>query len=268
MLPIPNPTAFTLFGLEIRWYAITMVTGILLAFIFVMYRLKRFGIDQDSFLDFFLFLIPISIIGARLYYVAFEWHYYRYHIWEIFNIRSGGLAIHGALLFGLLVCVFYCRIKKYNLLKFLDLLIPAVSLGQAIGRWGNYFNMEAHGRITKVPWAIPIYDLAGEVIHVHPTFLYESIGDLALFIFLVIFENKYEKKCGQATFLYMIFYSILRFFVEGLRTDSLIFLGLRQAQLISIAFIIIGIIGLIYVQKKGKPFKLLTEKDVNAEKVS
>ncbi len=267
MLPIPNPVAFDINGFEIRWYAITMVLGILLGLIVALRRLPRFDISEDSFLNYFLCLIPFAIIGARAYYVIFEWDYYGNNLDQIINIRSGGLAIHGAIIAGALVTIVYCYYKKYNILKFFDLLVPSLALGQAIGRWGNYFNMEAHGRMTDLPWAIPVYNFADEVIYVHPTFLYESIVDLLLFFFLLYFENKRETKCGQATCLYLIFYSFARFFIEGLRTDSLLFFGLRQAQIISIILLLVGLIGLIIIHFKGKPFTLLSKEEAREVRV-
>lgn len=256
MLPIPNPIAFTIFGIDIRWYAITMVGGILAGLLFTLSRLKRWQITEDDFLDLFIWLIPLSLVGARLYYVIFEWDYYGAHPAEILAFRNGGLAVHGALIMGLLVTVVFCRVKHYNILKFLDLLVPAVALGQAIGRWGNYFNMEAHGTTTTLPWAIPVIS-GSAVIRVHPTFLYESLWDLALFFFLVWYQNHKQKYCGQSLCLYFILYSVGRFCVEGLRTDSLMFLGLRQAQLISLGMIALGTVGLFVVRKLDIPFKLL-----------
>lgn len=256
MLPIPNPIAFTLFNIDIRWYAITMVTGIVLGLLLAYWRRKEFGYSEDFLLDYFIWVVPISVIGARLYYVVFSWDNYKDNLLEIFAIRNGGLAIHGAILFGFIVTLLYIHYKKENLLKFLDFVVPSLALGQAIGRWGNYFNMEAHGRITDVPWAIPVYDYAHEIIYVHPTFLYESILDFALCFFLLFYEKKIEKKTGQATCIYLMVYSIGRFFIEGLRTDSLMFLGLRQAQLISILLFIIGFAGYLYLSKKGRPFNL------------
>lgn len=261
MLPIPNPIAFNLFGLDIRWYAITMILGILSAFAVAYYRSRRFEFKEDSILDFLIIVVPCSVIGARLYYVFFRWTYYSVHTNEIFAIRNGGLAIHGAVLVGLIVAYLFCRYKKYNFFKFLDLVAPALALGQCIGRWGNYFNMEAHGRITTVPWAIPIYDLAGEIQYVHPTFLYESIWDLMLFFFILYYEDHREKKCGQAACMYFMIYSFGRFFIEGLRTDSLMFFGLKTAQILSIILFVVSFILYFILAKYGKPFTLLTKEE-------
>lgn len=261
MLPIPNPIAFTLFGIEIRWYAITMILAIIVGFTIAYYRSRRFEFNDDNLLDFFIIVVPCSIIGARLYYVAFRWQYYSVHTNEILAIRNGGLAIHGAVIVGIIVAYLFCKFKKYNFFKFIDLAAPCLVIGQAIGRWGNYFNMEAHGRITTVPWAIPIYDLAGEIQYVHPTFLYESIWDLLIFFFLIYYEDHLEKKSGQGACIYFILYSFGRFFIEGLRTDSLMFFGLKQAQLLSVILFVGAIILFFVLQKYGKPFHILTREE-------
>ncbi|MGI6109139.1 MAG: prolipoprotein diacylglyceryl transferase [Eubacteriaceae bacterium] len=257
MLPMTNPIAFTLFGLDIRWYAIIMASAILCGLIMLLYRSPAWGLSKDSMLDYFIWLIPFSILGARLYYVAFEWSYYSVHPAEILAIRNGGMAIHGSIIAGLIVTVIFCKVKKINPFKLMDLVIPSVALGQGIGRWGNYFNMEAHGVETTLPWAIPVRE-AGRIIYVHPTFLYESIWDILVMFFLLWYEKHHEKRYGQGFCLYLILYSAGRFFIEGLRTDSLMFLGLRQAQLISLAMIAAGIAGYFILRKKGE--LLRTEK--------
>ncbi len=255
MLPIPNPIAFTVFGVDIRWYAIMLTLGIFSALIFLLSRCEKWGVSKDTLTDYFIWLIPLSILGARLYYVLFEWSYYSKNLTEIFAIRNGGLAIHGGLLTGILVTIVFCRIKKIQVLKFMDLAIPAVALGQAIGRWGNYFNMEAHGVETDLPWAIPVIDASGLLSYVHPTFLYESVWDLLVFVFLVWFEKNKETYYGEGFCWYLVLYSVGRFFVEGLRTDSLMFLGLRQAQILSLVLILVGIVGLVLLRKFEEPFQ-------------
>ncbi len=255
MLPMPNPIAFTLFGLEIRWYAILMASAILCGLIMLLRRSPSWGLSRDDMLDYFIWLIPCTIIGARLYYVAFEWSYYSQHLSEILAFRNGGMAIHGGIIAGVIVTIVFCRKRGIAVLKLLDLVVPSLALGQAIGRWGNYFNMEAHGTETTLPWAIPVLD-AGKVIYVHPTFLYESVWDLLVMFFLLWYEKHREKKYGQGFCLYFVFYSLGRFFIEGLRTDSLMFLGLRQAQLISLAMLVAGLIGFLILRKKGEPTEL------------
>ncbi len=255
MLPIPNPIAFTIFGIEIRYYALTMITGILFGTFLALYRRKRFSYTEDDILDFILWAVPICIVGARLYYVIFEWSNYQDDLLSVFNIRQGGLAIHGAILAGMIWSYFYCKRKGFKLLRFFDFVVPSVALGQAIGRWGNYFNMEAHGTETDFFLKIPVIE-GSKIIYVHPTFLYESVLDLLLCLCLIYYENHYQKKNGQATCFYILIYSIGRFFIEGLRTDSLYMFGLRTAQLISLLGIVLAVGGLIYLHYKGSPFEL------------
>jgi phosphatidylglycerol:prolipoprotein diacylglycerol transferase len=191
--------------------------------------------DEDV-LDTCLWMLPIGVIGARLYYVLFNLKYYD-SLAEAVNIRAGGLAIHGGLIFGILTVVIICRIKHINPLNMLDLFMPTVALAQAIGRWGNFFNGEAHGGPTDLPWGIIV-----DGVKVHPTFLYESIWCLLLFIGLSYFDKNKRRAHGQTFALYCIFYSIERFFVEALRTDSLMIGPFKQAQVISLCAIVFGII--------------------------
>ena len=242
----PDSVAFTLFGLDVKWYGILIGLGFLLA-IFISYRrAPSHKIDQEFILDFALFLIPLSILGARLYYVIFSWDYYSMHPSEIFSIRNGGLAIHGGIIIGIIVALILCKWKNVNCLNLADLVFPQVALAQAIGRWGNFFNGEAHGGPTDLPWAIIVN---GE--KVHPTFLYESVWCFLLFFFL-IWLDKRKKFTGQIALLYGMLYSLERGFVEGLRTDSLMIGPLRQAQVISF-FIFVGCLVLyIYLNKREK----------------
>lgn len=241
-----DPIAFTMFGLEIRWYGILISSALVLSLFIASFRAKKNNIKTDAVLDIIIWSVPIGIIGARLYYVIFNWDYYSGNLARIINIRGGGLAIHGGLIFGVITALIVCAIKQINFLKMADLLIPEVALAQAIGRWGNFFNGEAYGSETKLPWAIVVDGKS-----VHPTFLYESIWCLFLF-FLLIYIAKNKKFDGQILLLYGILYSIERFFVEGLRTDSLMLGGLKQAQLISITILIISIILYFYNLRVNK----------------
>ncbi len=242
----PDPIAISLGSFDIRWYGIFVTLGILTSTILIYLRAPKFNINRDSTLDMFLWAIPCGIVGARLYYVIFQWDYYSNNLISIIRIDEGGLAIHGGLIFGGLALLLVCNYHKIKISNCLDLFAPAVVIGQAIGRWGNYFNMEAHGGPTDLPWAIPVN---GEMVH--PTFLYESLWCALLFIFLIIYENR-RKFEGQIFLLYGFLYSLERFFVEGLRTDSLMFGPLRQAQFISLLSMAACLIIYIILIKKQK----------------
>jgi phosphatidylglycerol:prolipoprotein diacylglycerol transferase len=245
-MPTPNPVAFTLLGMEVRWYGILIALAILLAAMIMMKRAPRHDLTSDGVLDILIIAIPAGVVGARLYYVIFNWGYYSSDPLQIINFRGGGLAIHGGLIFGILAAFLVCRHKKIDFLDALDLTVPVIALAQAIGRWGNYFNSEAHGGPTDLPWAITVM---GE--KVHPTFLYESIWCFLLFFLLVWIDNR-RQFIGQVACLYGILYSLERFLVEWLRTDSLMLGPFRQAQLLSITVIIICAIAYIWLYRKHK----------------
>lgn len=244
----PNPVAFTIFGVDIRWYGIIIGLGFLIAFYISYKKARSHHIEPDYILDLTILLIPLTIIGARAYYVIFSWKDYQGNLREIFNIRNGGLAIHGGLITGILIIGIFCLIKKVNIFNLGDLIVPQVALAQAIGRWGNFFNGEAHGGPTKLPWGILV-----DGTYVHPTFLYESLWCFFLFIFLTLVDRK-RRFFGQVTLLYGILYSVERFFVEGFRTDSLMIGNYRQAQVISLFIIIICLVLYIIRQKKNKHY--------------
>ncbi len=252
-MPIPKPVAFTVFGLDIMWYGIIIAMAMIVAVIIMYFRAEKHNIPKDRVLDFVLICIPIGVVGSRFYYVIFNWEYYQGDFWSIINLRNGGLAIHGGLIFGLAAAAILCVIWNYHPFNVLDLAVPSVAIAQSIGRWGNYFNSEAHGGPTDLPWAIIV-----DGQKVHPTFLYESIWCFLLFFILIIVDNR-RKFEGQAFLLYGILYSIERFFVEALRTDSLM-LGpfLKQAQVISLVIIVlftlIYIIKLKNAKQKGRIF--------------
>lgn len=239
-----NRVAFTIFGIDIMWYGILMATGMILGVLLALKEAKRVGIDEDDVLNLALIAIPSGLLGARLYYVIFNWSYYSQNVSEILNFRGGGMAIHGALIGGILAGFIYTKIKGIYFFKMADAVMLGIPLAQAIGRWGNYINGEAHGGPTDLPWGIMV-----DGMKVHPTFLYESIWDLGIFIFLWLFRKnkKYE---GQLAITYIILYSIGRFFIEGLRTDSLMIGPLRMAQVISLVGVIGAIIAHIYLSKK------------------
>ncbi|MGI6211613.1 MAG: prolipoprotein diacylglyceryl transferase [Anaerovoracaceae bacterium] len=245
----PDPVAFHVFGVDIMWYGILIATGFLLAILICYVRAPKHGIESDRILDFAIWMIPISVVGARLYYVIFRWDLYQGDIASILDIRSGGLAIHGGLIAGILTAIVFCRRKHISFLELADLILPAVALAQSIGRWGNFFNSEAHGTPTDLPWAILV-----DGQYVHPTFLYESIWCFFLF-WLLLFIDRRRRFPGQIACLYGILYSLERFFVEHLRTDSLMLGPFKQAQLLSATVFIVCIVLYIVLDRKGKKEK-------------
>ena len=245
-MPIPNPVAFTVFGIEVRWYGVLIALGMVLATLLTYKRAPRHGLEPDRVLDFILICIPVGIIGARLYYVVFNWSMYEGDFLKIINLRLGGLAIHGGLIFGIAAAVILCAVWKIRPLNVMDLAVPGVALAQAIGRWGNYFNSEAHGGPTDLPWAVTVN---GQTYH--PTFLYESIWCFLLFLFLIYMDN-HRRFEGQIFLLYGILYSVERFFVEALRTDSLMIGPFKQAQVLSLSVIIVFTIAYVILYKHWK----------------
>lgn len=238
--------AFSIFGLDIMWYGVLMASAMILCVFLALKEGKRVKISEDDILNLAIIAIPCGLLGARLYYVIFNWSWYSQHMSEILNFRGGGMAIHGALIGGILAGFIYTKIKKINFFKMADTVMIGIPLGQAIGRWGNYINGEAHGGPTSLPWGIMV-----DGVKVHPTFLYESIWDLGIFIFLWFFR-KHKKYEGQLAIYYLILYSLGRFFIEGLRTDSLMIGPLRMAQVISITTIIVCLILHKILSKKNK----------------
>ena len=244
-----DKVAFSIFGIDIMWYGVLMATGMVLGTLIALKEAKRVGIKEEDILDLGIVAIPLGLLGARLYYVIFNLDYYMANPTQILNFRGGGMAIHGALIAGVITGFVFAKIKKLEFLKLADTVIIGMPLAQAIGRWGNFINGEAHGGPTNLPWGIMV-----DGMKVHPTFLYESIWNLLVFVFLWIFRSKKQYE-GQIIVLYSIFYSVGRFFVEGLRTDSLMLGPLRMAQVISLAGVIGGIIVHIYLSKKSKKEK-------------
>ncbi len=247
---MPNPVAFTLFDLDIRWYGILVATGIALGTLVFYIRGPKRDIPGDTVLDILIISIPVGVVCARLYYVVFNWDYFSLDPTQILNVRGGGLAIHGGLLGGLMAAWFVTRYKHIKFLNMADAVVPGFALAQAIGRWGNYFNSEAHGGSTDLPWGIMVNG-----IKVHPTFLYESLWCFLLFLFLIWFDKK-PRFAGQIACLYGILYSVERFFVEALRTDSLMFGPFKQAQLISLTIIIICTLYYFYLRRTSLQSRL------------
>ena len=233
---INPPSSFTLFGRTIYLYGVIVALAFLAGILWLTKTCKRFDIREDDLYDTILWAIPLGIIGARLYYVLFSLDYYLANPGKILAVWEGGLAIYGGIIAGVLVVYFVCRHKKMRVAAMLDLVITGVILGQIIGRWGNFFNREAFGRETTVFCRMGLTAPDGTTVYVHPTFLYESLWNLALFVFLWIFIRKGKRKYnGQIMLIYLLVYGIGRALIEGLRTDSLYIggTGIRVSQLLS-----------------------------------
>lgn len=227
-----DPVAFTIFGWSVRWYGVLIAVALMIGISIAARLAKKRGFQEDHVWTVFLVTIPCAIIGARLYYVIFQWENYRFNLGEIVAVWHGGLAIHGAILGGIFAVFCVCRYYRMSFGSMADCFAPALSLGQAIGRWGNFINGEAHGYATNLPWAI---EVNGEMVH--PTFLYESLWDLVVF-FVTLFLFQRVKRKGNVFLWYLMLYSVGRFIVEGFRTDSLMLGTLRQAQVISIVLFV------------------------------
>jgi len=244
-----------LFGIEgwnIAWYGVIISIALLIGIVLAAYRAKRDNINTNLIYDFILIALPVAIICARIYYVIFEWKNYAENPAEIFAIWEGGLAIYGGVLGGLLTAILFCKYHHFPLLQFLDLVIPSLTLGQAIGRWGNFVNQEAFGNIVTSPakqfFPYAVYIERLEEWH-QATFFYESIWNLCLLATMLIISRK-EFKQGTLLCIYLIGYGIGRFLIEGLRTDSLYLLpGLRISQIVSLILITAGIV-LCFTDKK------------------
>jgi phosphatidylglycerol:prolipoprotein diacylglycerol transferase len=230
---VPNPIAFSIGPLSIRWYGILMAVALLIGTKLALDEARRQGIDEDTFLNLILIGAPLGWLGARLYYVIFNWSYYSQHPIEIPMIWRGGLAIHGGLTAAILVGWWYAKRHNLDFWQIADITAPSLALGQAIGRWGNFFNQEAYGYPTSLPWAMYI---AGQWRH--PTFLYESIWDFLVFLVLLRLRRHPKIKPGDVFLSYLALYSVGRFIVEGFRTDSLMLGSLRAAQVASVGIII------------------------------
>ncbi|MCM3739173.1 prolipoprotein diacylglyceryl transferase [Oceanobacillus luteolus] len=243
----------------IYWYGVIIATGALLGIYLAMREAERLGWNKDIIIDFVVFAIPIAILSARIFYVTFEWERYAGGpFWKVFAIWEGGIAIHGAVFGGVLTAIVFAKVKDISFWKLADIVAPSLILGQAIGRWGNFMNQEAHGGpvseaayenyLQYLPDFIMNQMTIGGVMY-HPTFLYESLWNIVVFALLILIR-KYNPIRGEVFLSYLIFYSIGRFFIEGLRTDSLYIIeGLRTAQVVSISLIIIAIILIIYRRK-------------------
>lgn len=247
-----DPVAIQLGPLSIRWYGIIIASGILIGYLMAQSTAKKVGIKEETLIDLIIWCVVMAIICARIYYVAFEWEYYSQHLAEIPLIMNGGIAIHGGLIGAFLTGAILCRVKNLSFFQMVDIVAPGIILAQAIGRWGNFINQEAHGGPVSrsflenihIPEFI-INQMQIDGVFYQPTFLYESIWNIIGFIILLLIRP--HLKIGETFFAYLIYYSIGRYFIEGLRTDSLMLTKyLRIAQVISIVIIIASIIFILY----------------------
>lgn len=254
MLLTINPVAFSIGSIEVRWYGILIASGILLGYLFANREAKKQGLPDDFLADFLVWAIPISIISARIYYVAMEWGNYADNPIRAIEIWNGGIAIHGGIIGAVITTIVFCKVKGISFFKLADIMIPSLLIGQIIGRWGNFINQEAHGGPVSrtfleslyIPnWIINQMYIEKLGSYVHPTFLYESLWNVVGLI-LILTIRKYLRR-GELFASYLIWYAIGRFYIEGMRTDSLYLIGeLRSAQVVSILSLLIGIGLIIY----------------------
>lgn len=250
-----DPIAFQIGPIAIRWYALCIVTGLVLAVYLASKEAPRKRILPDDILDFILWAFPIAIIGARLYYVIFSWETYKDNPLEIFAIWQGGIAIYGGLLAGFLVLIFFTRHRFIDTWDFLDVAAPPVMIAQAIGRWGNFFNQEAFG--AKVSQLNYLPSFIRKQMYIDgsyriPTFLYESVWNLLGFVLICLLRRQPRLlKQGEVTIFYLVWYGIGRFVIEGMRTDSLMLGGLRVSQWLSVLLICVGF-GLLFYRRRHK----------------
>lgn len=248
-----NPILLELGPVSIYWYSVIILIAILVASYVFFKEAKKKNYDDKFYTNLIFYGIIFGIIGARVYYVLFNLDYYLSNPFQIIAVWNGGLAIHGGIIAGLIWFIYYCKKHKKNIFRVLDMAAPALIIGQAIGRWGNFFNSEAHGTIVTKEYLeslhIPDFIINGMYIkgnYYHPTFLYESFFNLIGFIILIVLSKKKNLKNGQIFGTYLIYYSILRFIIESLRTDSLMIGNIKVAELISVFLFILGILVMIY----------------------
>lgn len=254
-----NPILIQLGSIQIRWYAVIMLVAIILGITLIQKEAKRFNISTDFIFNMSFWTIIFGYIGARIYYVIFNWEYYSAHVSEIVKIWEGGLAIHGGIIAGLLTIYIYTHKYKARTIRILDMIVVPLLLCQSIGRWGNFFNSEAHGVATTLEHLqslkIPQFIIDGmkiEGIYYTPTFLYESLLCLVLFIIFLFIRRGTYRKVGTMTGLYLIGYGLIRFFIEISRTDALMLGGFKVAQIVSIIMIIIGTIILMINSRRSR----------------
>lgn len=264
-LASPGPIIFQLGPLAIRWYGLLIAIALAIGITLAQRLAQRRGLDPDAVADLSIWLVLGALPAARLYYVAFEWDRYADNPLSAFAIWQGGIAIHGAILGGMLAALLFARLNRLSFWALADVVAPALVLGQAIGRWGNFFNSEAFGRPTNLPWRVYIPPAQrppelGAVEYYHPTFLYESLWNLGVFalvlwLFFWGLRHPARLKTGTLFLVYFATYSLGRFWIEGLRLDSLMLGPLRMAQVVSLTGIVLGVAGLLwlYVGRRSLP---------------
>ncbi|MEA5442185.1 prolipoprotein diacylglyceryl transferase [Cyanobium gracile] len=267
----PGPLIFQLGPVSVRWYGLLIALAVLLGLLLATRLGRQRGIDPGLIADLLPLMVLGAVVGARTYYVALEWRQFHTNWLDVFAIWRGGIAIHGALIGGTLVTLLFCRWRRQAFWPLLDVLVPAVALGQAIGRWGNFFNSEAFGLPTNLPWAltIPMANRPSEFLEqasFHPTFLYESLWNLGvcgllLLLFRLGSQGRVRLPAGALSCTYLMAYSSGRFWIEGLRLDPLCLFsqppfcagGLRMAQLMSLLLIALGAAGLLWLYRFRRP---------------
>ena len=254
-----NRIAIDLGFIQIYWYSITMFLGVVLGIIVAYIEIKRKKIDISKFENMAFYAILFGLIGARIYYCMFNLDYYLANPLEILMVWHGGLAIHGGIIGAVIAIYVYCKKNKLYFMEMLDICAPALVIGQVIGRWGNFFNSEAHGGVVSKSFLeslhLPKFIIDGmyiDGVYYHPTFLYESLFNLIVFIILMILRKNKKIRLGLITGVYLMSYGVIRFFIESLRTDSLMLGTLRMAQVISIVLFIIGLVLIIISHKHDK----------------
>ena len=253
-----DPYIFEFGNFGLRWYSVLFLTGAIIGIILLLKEGKRFEISTDFLFNLAFWAIIFGIIGARAYYVLFNFNLYKNDPITILKIWEGGLAIHGGIIGGLITIVIYCKKYDMRIFRITDLVVPSLILAQAIGRWGNFFNSEAHGAATTLAHLqslhIPQFIIKGmniSEIYYEPTFLYESIFCLIGFLIMIIIRRTKYIKIGALSSFYLMYYSIVRFFIEGMRTDSLMLGGFKAAQIVSIILFLAGLVSMLIISRKG-----------------
>lgn len=238
--------------IKIYWYSFFILMGVIVGYFLAIKESNKFKIPKDYMINYFFYVLIFGLLGARIYYVIFNFIEYQNNLIDIFKIWEGGLAIHGGIIAGIIVTFIYTKKYKINFFRIADIMVISLIIGQCIGRWGNFFNGEAHGPATTLSFLkslhLPKFIIDGMYIngtYYQPTFLYESIGCLIGFIILLLVRKRKKLILGHLTSIYLIWYGIIRFFIESLRTDSLLFLNLKAAQIVSIIMICVGLLIII-----------------------